>query len=582
MAKILKTMLILLLCIVGVQDLFAKTSTKKLKLNEFIQYEGEVQDNTPYGQGALTYKDGLRVGFLYIFGNFDGNKVSNATLSLGNISFKGDLEYKTTEDKQAKKATLSITLLDGWANPSKVTTEMIPYVVCSNINIRIDSKVKLGINCNYSNKRNIGVSYSCTNQRYTFEVSECPYSLRNLKDVIDSSEMTAAWIYTSSGIDLTAKWASSTLTSGIKVLSDDYEPKLSYPDYMNNYNDFSITMSDKGVLKANKGFNKYVLTCPNGDVMEGEFSKPSYTKKSGNELLAAIVKSRVSDYVFKTGKITHSDGNIEIYKDGVLISSSKVYQNNPYISKLPKYNDVIQGKRLMGYCDAATHDFQRACVNDVYSFAGKQNMDELDRKIYEQSDDYKQKNQELNKLRETDFYCLFSVATEFTTTSIKLWGKSAPHVAEYCHIPDVRSDSNEGNSIVLNESDIEILKLIKAAKKNLQVLVVLKPDFEYNGGYYGKPSALYLVDSEAKTILYDFSSHITTTSKARLLAEEKRREAKSEAEWRARQKKIRHHSTPKKITCTVCFGRGYVIDSNQVRSRCWNCYGYGYTETYDY
>jgi hypothetical protein len=189
-------------------------------------------------------------------------------------------------------------------------------------------------------------------------------------------------------------------------------------------------------------------------------------------------------------------------------------------------------------------------------------------------------------MKQSEFYALGDIANiSFNPTN---FGVDLSSYYRYKHMPYILeivmplNTTGEDADIKINESNLELLQTLKSVRNNLKVLVVMRPDFEYESQYFCKLSAVYLFDSETNTIVYDCSSCIKNTSKAKLLAEDKRQEAKNEAEWRARQKKIRHHSTPKKITCTVCFGQGYVIDSNQVRSRCWNCYGYGYTETYDY
>jgi hypothetical protein len=577
MAKILKVGLVILLWImVGGQNVAAKSGFLKTG----FYYEGKLSKKVPIGYGKILSTIGNND--LSLTGFFDGNTIESALLKLNETSLAGDFEYNITEDKDTKTATLVLTMMVGQVYP--FYTGLPQGFQKYYITITPDTKIELKFECDYSDKSHFIGHITYPSSTYDYSIPIHPNSPELDKDCVDGSDFNAKWVKVNERVNLVANWTATNLITGIKLTGNIDFPTPSSPDYFNDVDSFSITTSDRGIFKSGSSPNQYILTCPNGDVYDGEFSAPDLAPKQGLEFFSAIVKSKASDYVLKNGKITHPDGEYDTYKNGVILSSLKEYRKNSYISGLPKYDDIIQGKIQLTSSNYIK--FKAVCADDIYWFAQKHTLDNLDKELYRQSDEYKRDAQRFNEMKQSEFYALGNIANiSFNPTN---FGVDLSSYYRYKHMPYISeiviplNTTGEDADIKINESSLELLQTLKSVRNNLKVLVVMRPDFEYESQYFCKLSAVYLFDSETNTIVYDCSSCIKNTSKAKLLAEDKRQEAKNEAEWRARQKKIRHHSTPKKITCTVCFGQGYVIDSNQVRSRCWNCYGYGYTETYDY
>jgi len=277
---------------------------------------------------------------------------------------------------------------------------------------------------------------------------------------------------------------------------------------------------------------------------------------------------------------------LNLYQNGKIVYSSKLLTQNPYISRLPKYDDIIQGKIFLD--GDMEYKYRDICKDDFYHFAGKSKLDGLDKELYRQSDEYKKDVQRFNEMKQSEFYYIrriSSITFDSSNFIVEIEGYSHRGTGLYFPLKTISADDAR---IKVQESDLNLLQTLKSVRDKLKVLIVMRPDFEYDAQYFGKPSAIYLFDTETNTIVYDISSYIKTVSKAQVVAEDKRRKAREDAEWRARQKNIRHHSTPKRSTCNVCGGKGYITGSNldgvkgRTSSRCVYCYGRGYTETYDY
>lgn len=579
MAKILKVGLVILLWImVGGQNVAAKSGFLKTG----FYYEGKLSKKVPIGYGKILSTIGNN--YLSLTGIFDGNTIESALLKLNETSLAGDFEYNITEDKDTKTATLELTMMVGQVYP--FYTGLPQGFQKYYITITPETKIELKFECDYSDKSHFIGHITYPSSTYDYSIPIHPNSPELDKDCVDGSDFNAKWEKVNERVNLVANWTATNLITGIKLTGNIDFPTPTSPDYFNDVDSFSITTSDRGIFKSGTSPNQYILTCPNGDVYDGEFSAPDLAPKQGLEFFSAIVKSKASDYVLKNGKITHPDGEYDTYKNGVLLSSLKEYRKNSYISGLPKYDDIIQGKIFLD--GDMEYKYRDICKDDFYHFAGKSKLDGLDKELYRQSDEYKKDVQCFNEMKQSEFYNIrriSSITFDSSNFIVEIEGYSHRGTGLYFPLKTISADDAR---IKVQESDLNLLQTLKSVRDKLKVLIVMHPDFEYDAQYFGKPSAIYLFDTETNTIVYDISSYIKTVSKAQVVAEDKRRKAQEDAEWRARRKNIRHHSTPKISTCNVCGGKGYITGSNldgvkgRTSSRCVYCYGRGYTETYDY
>lgn len=242
------------------------------------------------------------------------------------------------------------------------------------------------------------------------------------------------------------------------------------------------------------------------------------------------------------------------------------------------------------------------CKNDVVSYAGMQNADNLDRAAYLQSNQYQIDKQKLEISREdvfvsrnslSGFYPIYEadgfkvklyyddIINDFKNDYLYLDGFIVP--TKSCTI---------GGFHYFKSKDIAALQKLKQSQQKGNAIFVLlcKPGFNVDNTefpkYIVRPTALYITDKSTNEILMDLSQYLRTidtkAEKQQIISQVKndinKQEKYLEEFKKSSRKYLKEHF---RAQCGSCGGLGYVKQFKGgvlTNVRCTTCYGRGYID----
>ena len=261
--------------------------------------------------------------------------------------------------------------------------------------------------------------------------------------------------------------------------------------------------------------------------------------------------------------------------------------------------------------------FKALCDNDVLAYYGKDKLDDLDKTVYKNSEQYKSDLAVFQK-KKTEKYALaypFGSNAEWKFFadgfSFESWKHTTTDFASNIRpnymgfmsllIP-VLSSQTKLNDLqqYFKCTDLEKLQQVRSMKSDLELLYIFKPGmtvttiintYSTHYAYFTNPIGLYLVNRNTGETILDLSYCLRKTGFSN---DKQRIEAAAKADYKKRQQaqernKPKYHSTAKPVQCSVCLGRGVTVGSPEKingvwvsEKRCYFCNGRGYTMEHYY
>ena len=261
--------------------------------------------------------------------------------------------------------------------------------------------------------------------------------------------------------------------------------------------------------------------------------------------------------------------------------------------------------------------FKALCDNDVLAYYGKDKLDDLDKTVYKNSEQYKSDLAFFQK-KKTEKYALaypFGSNAEWKFFadgfSFESWKHTTTDFASNIRpnymgfmsllIP-VLSSQTKLNDLqqYFKCTDLEKLQQVRSMKSDLELLYIFKPGmtvttiintYSTHYAYFTNPIGLYLVNRNTGETILDLSYCLRKTGFSN---DKQRIEAAAKADYKKRQQaqernKPKYHSTAKPVQCSVCLGRGVTVGSPEKingvwvsEKRCYFCNGRGYTMEHYY
>lgn len=582
-----KIFLLLFSVLLTVSELYAKDG--KIKYGNVI-YHGNVEHKFPLGQGALYYK-GSNVAFLK--GNFFYYLVKDATFSIGNIEYWGDVAI-TPSDKTSDKI-MSFKLINGnikyagkvenvsfeakgdYTNPTYTITDSI-------IHVKTPSEDRI----TYSNVK--------LSQDYIYEKS------------IDSIVFTS----------VKNSFTRTLLNKNLNLWRDDFHNS---EDYIIGVVKHEDNIERIQYRLTNKKFNCYAEAkdydvfeykgeskrCDKGTIVYSDGSKFNGIFLFDIEEKPLLIngtlhsyntsKQKYEDYQFencvnKTLEMQRIDNMLRLRADSIAIAEGRL---------LPKYtcytkNCIVKEEADIwgSFLDA----LYSVCSGDVIYYAGKQDLDNLGQHIYLKSEQFQSDKLEMEKYRNTTFAFVLYLdhADKFQTDGYfcKFYHHAFIHGAEsmlnyekdYINVGKLLFPIKSGlfqnyNKYIFKESNIERLitarNAVNSDRGNIRLLILFKPNVlnKTKYMYLVNPIGLYLINYKTGETLLDLSGNFRKPDP--IIDNKKIKEI--ETEIKKRQSKPRSKS---KHYCYMCGGKGYRTGSNmggikgKTTARCFTCDGTGY------
>jgi hypothetical protein len=293
-------------------------------------------------------------------------------------------------------------------------------------------------------------------------------------------------------------------------------------------------------------------------------------------------------------------------EEGRLLPSLSFVRNNITGLKGGRTNSFIEDSKLVSICKM-----------DVLRYTDRENSDALDRKIYEQSEQYKIDLNSLMAERDQVFalICEFDewyYPLKFTDKGFemefKLWSNSTNIYKNHMGRENIlfpvqpsvtlKNDPMYNRTYFFSCSDLMTLKKIKDRFENYALIILFKPGFaeKVNVATLGgvktnevaivNPISMYVVDEINDNVLVDLSYLLRDVSSksgyesemafiTKLNKDVEQYQKQWEREYNERLAKIKYHQIPREVRCWACAGSGkYLI--NDIPTRCKYCYGRGY------
>lgn len=248
------------------------------------------------------------------------------------------------------------------------------------------------------------------------------------------------------------------------------------------------------------------------------------------------------------------------------------------------------------------------CENDVLAYFGKSKLDDLDKSIYTNSEQYISDLEEF-KRKKSEFFVLTyplddKVNWKFFSDgfSFHAWSEATEDFGNYR--PNYMAFREliipiKSNLVTLENyythfklDNVEELLKIRELKSDLELVYIFKVGttvISYIDGSYSHkkqityPTGLYLVNRKTGNTLVDLSYCLR---KPNLKDEKQKIEAAAKANYkRSQQRSAQSNRSSRnqpmvRRTCPECMGSGVYIWQSGNRQKCWTCDGKGYTESY--
>lgn len=282
--------------------------------------------------------------------------------------------------------------------------------------------------------------------------------------------------------------------------------------------------------------------------------------------------------------------------------------------RLPSYSQYIEGCHTFTYDkdpnsgvgaykffeESDASEFRALSANDLFSYLGKNNMDDLDKAVYVKSSQYQSDMQSFQQKRNGKFAIFTPFVYKdmpkfygdgFTPYFQSAWnGSNFKNFIEICDIIiPIKPTCFRDNRYFFKCDDTEKLVDLRSRKDDLYFLIIVKPGAKVVKSYSvfdGKPStyatlaspvSLYVVDYNTKETLFDLTSCLR---KVNIATEKQTLEGLAKRDLQKdKRERGTYHKTPKIERCPTCHGSGRLSYNGK---RCSLCNGSGTIDNHYY
>lgn len=282
--------------------------------------------------------------------------------------------------------------------------------------------------------------------------------------------------------------------------------------------------------------------------------------------------------------------------------------------RLPSYSQYIEGCHTFTYDkdpnsgvgaykffeESDASEFRALSANDLFSYLGKKNMDDLDKAVYVKSSQYQSDIQSFQQKRNGKFAIFTPFVYKdmpkfygdgFTPYFQSAWnGSNFKNFIEICDIIiPIKPTCFRDNRYFFKCDDTEKLVDLRSRKDDLYFLIIVKPGAKVVKSYSvfdGKPStyatlaspvSLYVVDYNTKETLFDLTSCLR---KVNIATEKQTLESLAKRDLqKEKRERGTYHKTPKIERCPTCHGSGRLSYNGK---RCSLCNGSGTIDNHYY